>query len=365
MLDVTGLQNLFDSVHRLWVEPELDRRREAGTLPDDFKIRRCLVRLPKDHGPIVEFNEEVTWQAKAKTAKGIEFVKGEPVHLPQVDYIESVQPPTHDGVRVAFLFLYWNGVGWQIVFDFTPNSPSAEYESDDDDEWELGRSIAEYLNQILREFAVHNHDVVQADIESIALWPAPALLPYPFSAICEHCRNNKHEDARTLLVDHCNTEFLTKLVGSWSTIPAFTDRSKLFSEALSAHRNRQYTLSVSALLPHIEGVITDWIHDKLPAADVPWKQQSKTKKFRDLVESGAQRTFVDQRVAQSVTSFILDGPVLETFTDWLSPVSGTFPNRNVVGHGKYDDTLYTEENSIKVLLILDTLYHIMSAHVTR
>lgn len=315
MLDETGLQNLFDSVHRLWVEPELTRRREAGSLPEDFKIRRCLVRLPKDHGPIVEFNEEVTWHAKAKAAKGVEFVKDEPVYLSQVDYIETVEPPSHEGVRVAFLFLYWNGVGWQIVFDFTPNLPSGDYEFEDDGDWDLGRTIAQYLNQVLREFAVHNHDVVQAHIEAIALWAAPALLPYPLSAICEHCKNGDHGDARALLVDHCNPEFLTKLVCSWDKVSSFTDRSQLFNDALPAHANGQYTLSISALLPHIEGVITDWIYEKLPATDIPWRPQSKTQKFRDLVETGAQRTFTDQRVAQSVITFILDGPVLDTFTD--------------------------------------------------
>ena len=61
-------------------------------------------------------------------------------------------------------------------------------------------------------------------------------------------------------------------------------------------------------------------------------------------------------------TFILDGPVLSSFTDWLSPVAKHFPNRHVVGHGKYDGGICTEENSIKVFLMLDTLFHIMSAH---
>jgi len=31
-----------------------------------------------------------------------------------------------------------------------------------------------------------------------------------------------------------------------------------------------------------------------------------------------------------------------------------------VEHGKYDDSLFTEENSIKLFLLIDTIYHIVS-----
>lgn len=54
------------------------------------------------------------------------------------------------------------------------------------------------------------------------------------------------------------------------------------------------------------------------------------------------------------------GPVVcESFKDWQSNVKNAFANRHVVEHGKFDDTLYSEENSIKIILLLDTLYYIL------
>lgn len=362
MLDEVGLRNLSESIYRIWIEPELNRRRESGQLPNNFQIYRCLVRLPKNAPPIVEFNEEVTFFAKAKVAKGIPFEKGEPVHLPQVEYFERVLHPAHDGMRVAFIFVFWDGFNWRLLFDFTPTSTVENSVSEEHDDWEGGPIIADYLNQVLREFTLHAHNGVKSKIESIALWAAPALLPYPLSKICEDCQHDRYDDARNLLISHCSPDFLSELVGSWNEAP-FSERQKLFNEALTAHTSRQYTLSVSALLPQIEGVITDWIYSKLPVSDVPFRLESKTKKFRDLIETGAQRTFVDQGVAKSVASFILDGPVLGTFEKWLTPITHSFPNRHVVGHGKYVKDYYTEENSIKMFLMLDTLFRIIKSHL--
>lgn len=357
------MQRLANDIHRTWVEPELNRRDAAGILANDLRIRRCLIRLPSGEDPIVEFNDEVSWIVTAKKATGVSFEKDEPVYLDQLLSIEDIEPPTHNGERVAFVFFFWNGVRWQIIFDFDPKRGAFNNNVNEVGiRWELGRSIAEYYNHILIEMAVGRHEAEATGISEIALWPAPAILPYPFTAICEHCADGSLGQARHLLVEHCDPKFVTDVVNSWNLVDAFTDRRDLFQEAMTAHHAGHYTLSVSALLPHVEGVVTDWMHQQLPSSDIPWRQRTKTAKFRDLIAVGAERTFVDKRIAETVIAFIIDGPVLDTFSDWLSPPAETFPNRNVVSHGRYDRTLYSEENSIKVFLMLDTLHRIMSTH---
>jgi len=359
MLDEAGVQTLFREIHELWVEPELMKRRAVKTLTREFRIRQCLIKLPPHAPPIVEFNEEITWLVTAKKPLGLEFEKGQPVHISDIESIESVAPPEVDGKRVAFFFVHWTGTGWRIVFDCTPTTSSASSDSTGDD-WPYGRSIADYLNDVLGERVIQHYGAILDDIEPISLWPAPALIPYPLSAICDLCKKGSQDEARQLLVKHCSPVFLIQLVRTWNDVLAFKERTSLFSEALQAHENKQYSLSVSALIPHFEGVMTDWMHTKIP--DVPFRQESKTKRFRDLIAQGAARSYTNQQVADSVVSFIVDGPVLKTFDDWLAPVQTSFPNRNVVGHGKFDSGLFTEENSIKVFLMLDTLYQIISAH---
>ncbi len=362
MLDEKGLRNLFDQVHSFWIEPEINRRREADRLADGFKIHRCLIKLPNDKEPIVQFNEEVTWTAKAKTPTGNDFTSGAPVFLPQIERIETVERPTVDGRPVAFFYLYWNGLCWQLIFDCTPNVPDYKYEPPKGPNWTLGEAIAESINIQLKELAVHMHDAHQTAIRSIGLWAAPALMPYPLSAIADECQKGNDSNGRTILVQHCNSDFLGQMTARWSEVRAFVDRRALFAGSLMAHQNRQYALSVHTLVPQIEGVITDWVYSQIPPADVPFKQESKTKKFRDVVRGGAPRTYTDHRIAESIVDFILNGPVLSIFPNWLTSVQDEFPNRHVIGHGKYVQTLFSEENSIKAFLVLDTLYHIMNVH---
>jgi hypothetical protein len=52
--------------------------------------------------------------------------------------------------------------------------------------------------------------------------------------------------------------------------------------------------------------------------------------------------------------------VLSSFTDWSMKIDDTFANRHVVEHGKYEDSVFTQENSIKLFLLLDTIYTLMT-----
>lgn len=78
---------------KLWVEPEIARRRKTASLPEDFKILRFLIRLPRDRSPIVEFNDEISWVASIKKAPGTSFEKGQKVFLHEVQKVAAVSPP--------------------------------------------------------------------------------------------------------------------------------------------------------------------------------------------------------------------------------------------------------------------------------
>lgn len=350
----------FEQIHELWILPEIERRRAAGTLVADLAIRQCLIKLPADQAAVVEFNEEVGWNALVQKPESIEMQVGDDIYLTQMQQVLTVEPPEVGGQRVAFVYLFWTGLAWRAVFDFTPNWPEGPISEESLEQWELGKIIADAINARLLERAVQFHDAHQAGIRRIGLWAVPALLPYPLSAIADACGRQDDLEAKRILVAHCTAEFLTNLVGSWSPLPAYEARHRLFAEALDAHTRGHHTLSINALVPQIEGVVTDWVHSQIPATDVPWRQESKTKKFAQLLTDGVKRTFAEQRVVESVMDFILDGPVLDAFKDWLAPVDEEFPNRHVVGHGKYDDALYTQENSIKAFLVLDTLFRMMN-----
>jgi hypothetical protein len=360
MFDEEASRNFYDQIRTLWIEPEIRRRRDAGGIPDDFLIYRCLVKLPRDSKPVVEFNDEIQWQATLKFPQSRDIKQGEAIHLHEVERIVSVAPPEVDGKRVAFVYLYTTGTGYAGVFDFAPNDLDRMLSPQAKDEWSLGEHIAESLQALLVERVIRTHDDVQEALQGIGLWVAPALLPYPLGKIVYFLKRDVPNEARRLLISHCSASFLGSLTAKWWQLKEFDARRRLIDDALSAHGGSKYALSICALLPHLEGIITDWIYTQVPQEDIPWRQESKILKFRDIISSGPSTTYTYKCVVESTVDFILAGPVLSTFKTWFESIDTSFANRNVVGHGKYQDDLYVEENSIKLVLLLDTVYHIIA-----
>jgi hypothetical protein len=364
MFDRESAQNFARQTHELWIEPEIAKRREAGVLPDNFTIQRCLIKVPKGKAPIVLFNDEITWLAKARRGDGQPLTPGADLFLHELQEIEMVEPPEVDGQRVAFIFIFWNGFDFQACFDFTPNHPDQEVEQKPED-WQLGKFIASYLQAIMTEKAIYVYDAMQDQLHKMGLWAAPALLPYPLSKIAKHLEDNEVAEARSTLLTYCTPSFIQQLVDKWWTVDVFVQRRKLIEEAIQAHNFRFYHLSIHALLPHTEGIITDWEYSlNSSEGSIPFRTESKTKKFRDMALGDDPTTLTYRRIVESTCTFILDGPVLKTFKKWLDDLDFAFPNRHVMGHGRYDEALYTEENSIKVFLLLDTIYHIIAANTT-
>jgi len=361
MLDEEGTRSFFNNIFELWIDPEIQLRKQAGRMPQDFKIVRCLIRLPGDRPPIVEFNEEIGWIASVKTAPGTYFEKGQPVYLYEIQRIAAVRPPEVNGKRVAFIYFFWTGHEYQILFDFTPNVPEGLVSKREKDEWQLGKIIAESLQALLTERTVSIHQTMRTELQKIGLWAAPALLPYPMSKILRQLHEGDAGGARTTFVNYCSPDFIEKLSYKWWTIEQLRERRNLIQDAITAHKEGKYELSVHALLPHIEGIITDWVYTKLPEEDIPWRQETKTRKFRDLILEKPPTTITYQRIVESTVDFIVGGPVLKTFKRWVDQIDRTFPNRHVVQHGRYDPSLFTEENSAKLFLLIDTIYQIISA----
>jgi hypothetical protein len=358
--DEKAANNLFEQIDRLWIQPELSRRAQAGILPKDFRIYRCLIRLPRDKAPIVEFNEEVGWIATARKPSGIAVEKGQKIFIHEIVEITAVKPPTVDEQRVAFVYVYATGNAWQIVFDFAPNVPESLIPDEEKKTWPLSSVIAESLQSLLIERVIRIHDQTQDLLRENGLWAAPALLPYPLSKIVKQLTEEDKGGASATLRNYCTPQWIKQLSSKWWSSEQFAMRRFLINEALEAHSEGKYGLSIHALLPQVEGIVSDYISTRIPEPEMPWRQESKTRKFRDLVLDGSPSSYTYQRIVQSSIDFIVSGPVLKSFKRWVDEIDEVFPGRNFVEHGKYDSSLFTEENSVKLILLLDTLYHIVT-----
>ena len=120
MVDEEFIQNLMQQVHELWINPEIERRREAGRLPNDFAIRSAQVIMNLDaDAPEVRFNEEVKVLAEAEWAREVEY--GEDVTEADVDSIRELVLTDHDPNAGHLTMVLFKG-RWIIAFDFRYNA---------------------------------------------------------------------------------------------------------------------------------------------------------------------------------------------------------------------------------------------------
>lgn len=214
VLDSEAANKIFQQVHEMWIAPEVARREAAGTLPTDFKIYSCLIRLPRGREPIVEFNDEIGWVAKATWEDSASYQSGMPIYLHNLQVIESVEPPEVDGERVAFVFLYWTGLEYRLLSDFTPNWDEHQL-PDGAHDWRFGELIGSYLHSLFTERVINTHDAVVEKLHAVGLWAAPALLPYPLSKIIVQLDVGDVAGARSTLVSYCTPTFIKQLVEQW------------------------------------------------------------------------------------------------------------------------------------------------------
>jgi len=362
MLDKEGIENLWQWVDSTFVQPEVERRRQTGQLPDDFKIRQFRILMPKGQEAIVQFNDEIDWMAEAKRGDGQEFTVEAPVYIYELDRIESVEPPEVDGRRVAFIFFGWDGTQYRGCFDFSPNWPEEKRVAAGlakDDGWALSPFLTHFLQGRIEERAAQLCLEHKEALKSIGLWLVPVLLPYPLAQIAKHLSLNDEASARGLLTTFCNAEFLEKIVSDWWRIQEFEYRRPLIEEALWAHREGKYHLSISTLLPHVEGIIVHWEFNR--GMNTRFKSVSRIRDFQQMTRGETKSPFLYTSVHSETIDFILTGPVLSNFQNWQDNLDPTFPNRHAIGHGRYEPSLFTEETSIKVFLLLDTVKQLIAA----
>lgn len=366
MLDKEGTENLWRQVDTKYVQPEIEKRRLAGTLPADFQIRQFRILMPKGKNVIVEFNDECGWRAKAKRGDGQDFVPNAPVYIHELDRIESVEAPEVDGEKVAFIFFGWDGTQYQGCFDFSPNWPEEERVAQgiaQDENWTMSEYLTQFLQGRLEEKSAQLCFANKDLLRQFGLWLAPVLIPYPLAQIAQHLNNNDEASARQLFISFCDIDFLHKLVGAWWEIEEFKSRRVLIEEALWAHRERRFHLSVSTLLPQLEGIIVHWEFNE--GMNARFKTESRVKDFKNKTQGETTSPFLYTSVQDTTIDFILTGPVLSTFQNWQDALDPAFPNRHAIGHGRYEPSLFTEETSIKVFLLLDTIKQLIAAQKSR
>ncbi len=356
----------YDQIHNNWIKPELDKRKAGGLIEKDFRFTKCLITFPKNSNPIVKFNNEFGFAAMMKLNLKEGKNKGDPIFPEEYEDIADVELPSENGERLAFIYLQFNGsysegASYDYMFDFTPNNPIKDSEKEKYSKIAkegLIKLLKKQIRETITKFITHHNDLLMKN----GLWIIPALIPTPLNKIIRALKEDNITEAREIIMTHCSEEFLMGLMENWWELKEFNDRKEIIEEAFFCHRNQRYITTISTLIPHFEGIITDFGYSV--TTEMRFRQESKTKDVKKVLENISLSTFEFQSVLYFTFAFLIDGPMLETFKDWFQKVNVDFPNRHAVGHGKYIKELYTKENSIKVFLLLDAIYWIIKEYIS-
>jgi hypothetical protein len=348
-----AMDNFLKNIDKNWIQPELERRRASASLPDGFVIYQALIRLPRGRDPIVEFNQEIGWSAKMQIAPDAKLDKGDLVYMHHVQKVETVDPPKVDGDRVAFIYLWHRGGGnYRILFDFSPNSP--DYQSPTHD-WPHGQLVAESIQEMFEEHVIKMYEPREKDLVKLGLWAARRIVPYPLSEIVRRVGQGDETGALAYLNDYFTVERLEEVFQSWRANPVFDASWLPFESALNSIRQNNTIAAIYTLVPQIEGIISAWLYSVLPHDQVPFRPESKAKKFVDTLRASGPRMYVTERLIDALAAFLIEGPVQSVFKSWLGTLDPSFPNRHVVAHGRFEEQLFDRANLLKLVLLLDSI----------
>ncbi len=89
------------------------------------------------------------------------------------------------------------------------------------------------------------------------LWLAPSMLPRMISDVVEKYEQGKARTIPMMIEGYYRIngfQNLKEAVSGWKSIKYYSQRMQIFEDALEAHINGKWTLSIPSLLPHIEGI---------------------------------------------------------------------------------------------------------------
>lgn len=152
---------------------------------------------------------------------------------------------------------------------------------------------------------------------------------------------------------------LQEIVASWEENPYFVRRMSILHDALEAHIQGKYTLSIPALLSQVEGVASGIVEK--PAGDT-------TRIMKTAIENIDYGNFVRAACKDILVAFVTS-PVgyggvkseymtLEKYPEWLKAkghLESQTLNRHAILHGMQIDYA-SKENSLRALLLLDVLF---------
>jgi len=109
------IENFKKQIVDIWINPEIERRRQANRLPEGFALYAAQVIMNLDASEEVRFNEEVKVKVIGDFVRPV--VDGELFSLDEIENIRDIELTSHDPNAGHITLLAHKG-GWFVKMNF-------------------------------------------------------------------------------------------------------------------------------------------------------------------------------------------------------------------------------------------------------
>lgn len=114
-IDKVMYVNLLKQLFEVWVNPEIEKRKEAGIFSNGTNVRRVQVLFSVEGKPIVRINEEVKVIGKVKINRPVK--KGEAIYEKDIEEIPELYLEKHERDFGHITAIQFRG-SWLLTFSF-------------------------------------------------------------------------------------------------------------------------------------------------------------------------------------------------------------------------------------------------------
>lgn len=112
-------ERVLEQMYTLWINPEIEKRRGAGNLPEPFILYAAQVVMNVDAALQVRFNEEVKFIAEVRATRAIK--KGEPISFNDFDKVIAVELTDEDADAGHITAIFRSEASF-VTFNFRYNA---------------------------------------------------------------------------------------------------------------------------------------------------------------------------------------------------------------------------------------------------
>jgi hypothetical protein len=233
---------------------------------------------------------------------------------------------------------------------------------------EINRLISSIIPPALPTFVIQlgerlrRRQKISTPFIKCGLWLTPSMTPTIVEMVTQTYEQGKKRAIPAVVEGFYRRndyENLKRAVGSWSSFQFFSPRMPIFYDALDAHINRKWTLSIPTLLPHIEGIAGEiLLAEGLPFQSISFTADTGYKTYPSSVFGKLRSSKVTPTMDIMINSLLnyLEGTLYEykDFKDYPKVRRLRTLNRHAILHG-YQINYATRLNSLRCFLALDSL----------